>query len=442
MRVTPPRVTMSARQRVDLHDEHGATVVIVVLSLVAMFAMMVLTVDVGGLLYKRRSMVNSADAAALAAAQACATTSDGEVPESVADSFAVDNTSGLLAENGGVADQAGCDSGGPGYVTVRYSVPQDLFFANVLGLGDSATVGTEATAAWGAIGGHDGPIPIVLYLSAFQGDCDIPDVEEGQTCYLWYDNDRFSGSAFGFMNFERWDVSAGASCPNSGGADRRDWIEGNWAGGTLDVNYPAPTYVCRDGGLASSNWATLETRVGDELVFPINDQDTTIYGGGGQVDKYNIIGFATMQLNDVLTVGEAGGDDGHCDFRAEMPAASPLNLDAGGVADGCFSAAPDNLTGLSVSGSGVQPSDWSYDPLSRTITWLGTNSPNARIEFDWSNDGICGEAPGNASARCIVVEWVGARFGGSNPGGGGDFGTSAIRLCDRDIAGSCPPGTP
>lgn len=432
----------SPQLRMDLSDESGATVVIVVLTLVAMFAMMVLTIDVGGLLYKRRSMVHSSDAAALAAAQACATTSDGDAPESVADGFAVDNTTGLVAENGGIFESPGCDTGQPGYVSVRYSVPQDLYFANVLGLGDSATVGTEATAAWGAIGGHDGPIPIVLYLNAFQGDCDIPDVTEGQICYLWYDNDRFDGSAFGFMNFERWDVDAGASCPNSGASSRRDWIEGNWTGGMLDVNYPAPTYVCRDGGLADSNWATLETRIGDELVFPVNDQDTTIYGGGGQVDKYNIIGFATMQLNDVLTVSEAGGGGGSCGFRAQMPISSPLNLNSAGIANSCFSAAPDNLTGVTVSGPGVRPSDWSYDAVTRTITWLGTNSPNARIGFDWSNEGICGDGPNNASARCIVVEWVGARFGGSNPGGGADFGTSAIRLCDRDIVGSCPPGTP
>ena len=40
MRVSPP-----ARRGVDLADQRGATVVIVVLSLVAMFAMMVLNVN-------------------------------------------------------------------------------------------------------------------------------------------------------------------------------------------------------------------------------------------------------------------------------------------------------------------------------------------------------------------------------------------------------------
>ena len=436
------RVRSRTLRRLDAADERGATVVIVVLSLVAMFAMMVLTIDVGGLLFKRRAMVNSADAAALAAAQACAGVGDGDVPESLADSFAVDNTSGLVAENGGIVDEVGCDLGEPGYVTVEYSVPQDLFFAQVLGLGDSASVGTEATAAWGAAGGHGSPIPIVLYLSSFQGDCDIPNVDEGQTCYLWYDNDDMGGSAFGFLNLNQWDVDAGEGCSSPGNSERQEWISGNWSGDTLELNYPDPTYVCRDGGIATSAWSTLESRIGDQVVFPINDQDTAIYAGGGQIDKYNIIGFSTMQLNDVLDVHEAGGESGRCDFRRLMPSSSPLNLDAAGIADGCLTASPDDITGVTVSGSGVTAADWNYDPVSRTLTWLGTNSPNARIQFDWSNDGVCGEAPGNSSARCIVVEWVGAQFGGTAPGGGGNFGVSAVRLCDRDIASSCPVGTP
>ena len=51
--------------------EDGATLIIVTLSLLALFGMMVLVVDVGSLLYARRAMVNAADAAALAAAQSC-----------------------------------------------------------------------------------------------------------------------------------------------------------------------------------------------------------------------------------------------------------------------------------------------------------------------------------------------------------------------------------
>src|SRR5688572_13781231 len=59
------------RFRASAEGEDGATLVIVTLTLFAMFGLMVLVVDVGSLLYARRALVNSADAAALAAAQSC-----------------------------------------------------------------------------------------------------------------------------------------------------------------------------------------------------------------------------------------------------------------------------------------------------------------------------------------------------------------------------------
>ena len=72
-------------------DDEGATAVIVVLSLVALLGVIVLTVDVGQLLFNRRAMVNASDAAALAAAQACAGLDDSDSPQAMADTFAVDN---------------------------------------------------------------------------------------------------------------------------------------------------------------------------------------------------------------------------------------------------------------------------------------------------------------------------------------------------------------
>ena len=74
-------------------DERGATAVIVVLTLIALCGVIVLTVDVGQLLFKRRAMVNASDSAALSAAQTCAGINDSDSPEAMADAFAVDNVS-------------------------------------------------------------------------------------------------------------------------------------------------------------------------------------------------------------------------------------------------------------------------------------------------------------------------------------------------------------
>ena len=50
------------------HDEEGAVAVFVALLIVVLMTMVALTVDVGGMMLRRREMVNGSDASALAAA--------------------------------------------------------------------------------------------------------------------------------------------------------------------------------------------------------------------------------------------------------------------------------------------------------------------------------------------------------------------------------------
>ena len=202
-------------------DERGATAVIVTLTLIALLGMIILTVDVGQLLYKRRAMVNASDAAALAAAQSCAGLADSDNPGAMANTFAVDNVSTAI---GGITDIAGCDGPPFGHVTVEYGMEQGLFFAGVLGFRRPGAVRTEATAGWGPTGSAN-PLPIVVYTGQDQGNCDIQEgIGPGVSCYLWYDNDLFDNSAFGFLNLctatdscqQGWDVSGGGFCPNVG----------------------------------------------------------------------------------------------------------------------------------------------------------------------------------------------------------------------------------
>jgi putative Flp pilus-assembly TadE/G-like protein len=425
--------------RIRPNDERGVSLVIVALALVAIFAMVVLTVDVGVLLVKRRTMVRASDAAALAAAQSCARDLAGEA-EAKADEFAGLNAQGVLT--GGIIAGAGCQDG---YVTVRYSVDQQTFFAPVLGFGNSEDVAAEATAAW-APSGAANPLPIVLNLATFQGDCEIPNIAKGTKCYLWYDNDRFDGSNFGFLNLEQWDVDSGAHCSNAGTDQRRDWILGDWDGDPLPIHFPEPTYVCTDSGISSSSWATLEDRIGDDLTFPINRTSGQLMGNGGQIEKYDIIGFATMNLTAILTVQQAQAGGGGCSVTRNFPNASPVTLDQLGTADGCFAAPPDSVSTPTLTNANkkdppccTEGVHYTYDAGTRTITWIFGQSREVDIDFTWNNDGPCGAPPVNSSARCIIVEWVGHRFGGTQPCSGcQDFGLESIRLCELDIQGSCP----
>jgi hypothetical protein len=436
------------------HDERGATAVIVAISLVALLGLVVLTVDVGQLLFKRRSMVNSSDAAALAAAQSCAGLDDTEVPEAMADTFALDNTGSAITAVPNIVELVGCDGPPFGHVTVEYETDQDLFFAGVLGANGPATVRTRATAGWGPAGGAN-PMPIVVYVGNDQGNCDIQEgIEAGVQCYLWYDNDLFNNSAFGFLNLctaddpcqHGWDVAANASCPNVGASLRDDWISGNWDGGPNELNFPDATYVCRVSGITSSNWSLLDGRVGDVLIFPVNDCNTHVDSDGNAIgcdsttapDKYNIIGFIALELQAVHdSAAEWGGIPYSSCSRNNVAVAPgqviPLSSIPGG---NCPSGTtPSGVEDLLVGG---QPPGtlYAYDDVNKTITWTGP-AGRVNVEFNWWLDGECGPPPGNSSAVCMKVVTVEARFDGSIPGGGADFGVRAVELCDLAY-GSCP----
>jgi len=444
--------------------------VIVVLSLVAMIGLIVLTVDVGQLLFKRRAMVNGSDAAALAAAQVCITDRSVSSANIAADGLAISNVNELTAGNGQIVDESNCENetAPTGHVTVEYSVPQDLFFAGVLGFDGPGTVRTAATAAWAPASAAGAILPIILYSSGLQGNCDL-DIDNltqlptlppgGPECHFWFDKDVLEGASWGFLNLNTWPEAGNTSpypnCSNAGGADDIGaWIGGTWTGGPLQSNYPdGETYVCSSSGHVSSNWGSgdigdnLTGRIGDIVVFPVNDPETDIEGNNGVV-QYNIIGFAPLELVDVLGGTEAGGVSPIECRRPNHWQPNPgdtLDLEtiSGGSCPG----------GIEVSGTqdltlgGIAWDDplalYSYDQTNQIITWNGPPATNSlEIRFTWWSEGECGVPPPGQSASnavCIKTLWQGVQLGGIYPESNSlDLGLRGVRLCDLDISGSCP----
>ena len=445
-------------------EEHGATAVIVVLSLIALFGLIVLTVDVGQLLFQRRQMVNASDAAALAAAQSCAGLDDSESPEAMADTFAAQNSSTAVTALPNITELVGCDGPAFGHVTVEYGTNQDLFFAGVLGFDGSAQVRTDATAGWGPTGAAN-PLPIVVYTGQEQGNCEIaPGTPPGTSCYLWYDNDLFNNSSFGFLNLctvndscqQGWDVQAGDSCPNVGASLREQWISGQWQGGPNEVT-PPYSLVCRVSGISESNWSALESREmpgghvsgehdNADLIFPVNDCTNQVLSDGTvgcsdtlAPEKYAIIGFIVLHLEDVLdSAAEWGGSSlrscGINNFRVSPGQVVPLS--SLGPSGQCPTTTPSGVQNFQINGASSNP-NWTYDDLNKSFTWTGPAS-RIRVDFDWWLDGECGRPPANSSAICLKVTTVEVRFGGTQPCETcPDFGLRAVRLCDLAY-GSCP----
>ncbi|MGH2539444.1 MAG: pilus assembly protein TadG-related protein [Actinomycetota bacterium] len=464
------------RAGIRAEEESGAVVPIVVLSLIAIFAMVVLTIDVGGLLLARREMVNASDAAALAAAQSCASNEDVLVPEGQADAYASQNVSDVITGTTNITDVVGCDTGS-GHVSVEYLTHQELFFAQVLGFGDTGDVRTAATAAWGPSAGGMA-VPIVIESGFLQGTCEIPDgIAIGDTCALYYNNgDSSLGDAnWGFMNLDQWNVDAGESCTSAGSSDRGDWILNDFDE-PLVLNGTPPgsesTYVCNDTGHSTRDWQDLFDRMNSPnpvVMFPVNDCDGQLDKSGtvspcpSTPDKYDIIGFTRLKLigvykgNDPVAIGTPGVS-GVCVVSKTSLAfgqVKPLS-DTYGSGGGCPSGAPDNLDPSDVhvfSKSGAErvqcvPGDLSttcdywFDPVLDAITWRSADETDLKFQYGWSMNGMtgaCGSRPSDPNAICLLTEWRGFTTASGPIGTGQNFGVSAFALCDLEL-GTCPSG--
>jgi Flp pilus assembly protein TadG len=314
----PPSVW---RARLSAHEsERGAVAVIVTLCLVAIMAMLVLTMDVGTLLLSRRAMVNAADAAALAAAQSCGM-GDGIVEANAGIlKYAHENSDGSYVV-GSPTYTPSCDAPS-GTVTVRLRNDASLAFAPVLGFSDQATVGTVATAVWGGTGATEHVAPLMLSADRLS-DCEIPpppDVPlEPKICAFWWDagtggppdGTALDNAEWGTLDLNKWDVAGDGQCDASTPPEFSEWMFEGFAG-ELPINPPpAPTYVCRGQGNFGASLDTKLIQARDQelkLIFPVNDptQQVDMNGNictpttaGCATDKYAIIGFAHLVIVDL-----------------------------------------------------------------------------------------------------------------------------------------------
>jgi Flp pilus assembly protein TadG len=465
-------------------EEDGVTMVIVALLLVGMIGMVVLVVDVGGLLWNRRAMVNASDAAALAAAKSCVLppTLDPRSAEQAADEWATDNATGAQTAGMNILQISGCDTSATGYVTVQYGADQQLFFAGIFGQGQGH-VTTQATAIWGPPGGGT-PMPIVIYQESFN-DCPFDAVDPNKTCYVWEDNNNVNAaqSAFGLLDLRTdnptkygWNSNPGVACSDPGGLVDQ-WIS-NYPDpsiGDLTMNYPNPTYVCRASGNQQNTWNDLALLKGKTLMFPINRCDTTLPGNpGGQLlsgstseatcpqtpGQYDIIGFFAAKLVELYKPNDPAvqGGSGSCTTPRVFPGPNNpfavYSMFEASQPSPCPPSPPDAITNITLTKNGgpgqgpVLGTDYTVDytnaddPL---ITWLpagpAMENQSYNVKFNWSTAGACGVPPSNNnSGHCMILQPVEVQIGGTHPGQGvPSSNVRAVKLCEPTIPGSCSP---
>jgi Flp pilus assembly protein TadG len=288
---------ISRRVRLLHDDEGGAVLLIVAIALLAVAGMLVLVVDLGSLVSTRRTAVKAADAAALAAAQSCF---DGDAAGApvAAQQLGLANMDNSGASLSGTTStiiaQEGCGTSRDyGYVTVRVTTNQDLFFAPIIGV-DSHGISAEATASWGMVVGP--PVPVMASIggpNAFSS-CDVPDPTPGQTCYVLMDNDHNGGGQFGFLSLTHW-YPAGTDpltmeCNSAGGTNLlREQIAGI---GMPRYVYGAPAWSCQVAGASAQTWPTLS---GLTRWFPLTNPAITEPSG----KFYYVQGFAQATVVSV-----------------------------------------------------------------------------------------------------------------------------------------------
>ena len=459
--------------------EDGAVAVLIALMLVVFVAMVAIAVDTGGLYLRRRELVNGSDAAAMSAGRTCArggTDDRFAAPEAAADYQVQENgrITGFEVVGTNIVSMTSCGLQW-GHVSVEYTSQQDLFFAPALGFESSKPVTTEATASWGL--GSNNPVPLVI-SSLSSASCPVPPSGTPtfeQTCAFWYDNDRFVGGNFGFLslNAAGWNVPIDSNCSGSvaGGTNSlTGWVDGTLPA-SVAINWTNPTYVCTEtgikgvggkGGMNSQLWNAVEALEGEIRDFPINWEGPgappvegapaqgTVYKDGNpdDIDKYDVIGFASLRIVDVVSVDEADGGEGVCTTKNNTPivwTAADQVLDLNTISNqtpgwqGCPSTPLDAITSLSVTQA--KPNDppcctvdvdFTYDDATRTVTWInGAVVPKeTKVTFGWlidPNNGPCGQIPANNSAVCVITEWQSSTLDENHQP---TDQNTVIRLCD------------
>jgi Putative Flp pilus-assembly TadE/G-like len=255
------------------NEQRGQAVVITALAMTMLIACVGFTVDVGSWYRAHRQAQQTADAAALAGAQALP--GDTGQATALAQEYADDNGSGVDAD-GGITF--------PDDATVKVKITHQTpgFFTNLFGI-DQVHVHATAAARVGVPFVVDGAAPIVVSkdnpMLAGAG-CPCLDAQHKVSVPL---SDMGAPGGFGLINLA-------PDQQNVGESDLADWVQYG-----LDADLAAPGNFQQETGTKFNGSAitdSLTKRTGTDLLFPVFDtlqaQGTNAY--------YHVIGWVAFHL--------------------------------------------------------------------------------------------------------------------------------------------------
>ncbi|MDX1691880.1 MAG: pilus assembly protein TadG-related protein [Acidimicrobiia bacterium] len=267
-----------------LTDESGATIVLAAAAMVGVLALAGLAVDLGAAYVERRELVSGADAAVLAVAEDCATSSSAcaaATAKETALRYARDNASDGAAgvdfvdlDRVGRSVRVGVSTLNPDGTTI---VPR--YFSRVVGW-EGVTVRAEATARWGFPSSLRSTIPLII------SDCEFPANEPLPTAErVIYFHDGNST--------EPCNATAGMDSDGDGKlAGGFGWLVTD---GVCAVDLAIGAWESDDPGASPSNGCTPDLiwdLLGEPVPLPFFD-DLTGVGANG---RYHVGGFGYFHI--------------------------------------------------------------------------------------------------------------------------------------------------
>jgi Flp pilus assembly protein TadG len=256
--------------------ESGQAMVLTVIFLAGLLGMAALVLDVGSWYREKRQLQLTADAAALAGAQALPGSPSGAT--NLAIQYAQTNGRPISANDIAITNDLSAND----TITVQPKSNAPGFFSKLFGIA-SVKVNASATArsALAAQALYVAPMVVSKFHPLLAGP-GCPCFKQDTT--LPFDPMGAPG-AFGMLNL---DGSANGTLGSS--------VEANWVLHGFDKYLPLGNYQSDPGAKFSSGGniqAALDNRMNTVLLFPVFDTLT----GGGQGAQYNIIGWVGFYLD-------------------------------------------------------------------------------------------------------------------------------------------------
>jgi Flp pilus assembly protein TadG len=272
-------------------NQRGQAFVVTVLMIASLLGVTALVLDVGSWFRAHRQLQATADAAALAGAQALP--DDPGTASGLANDFAAKNTTGLQGVTVTLSQKYVSND----TIKVHVAKPAEGFFSKVFGI-DSVNEGASATARVAGMKSALYVAPIVVnqthpMLTGCNGPCfgssyqtTIPVSQTG------------APGAFGLVNLD----------PQSGGTSGASTLA-NWILNGFDKYLDIGNYASDPGVKFNSNQIqdAMNQRIGTEMLFPVYDTLT----GQGSNAQYHIIGWVGFFVTGVDKNGNNGNVSGY-----------------------------------------------------------------------------------------------------------------------------------